>query len=183
MTGGVTAKGHDRIQFDFMLEGVRYRPTLLRTPSETNLRWARRYLDGIKRRIADGTFSFTEDFPDFRHLKMVPERGSPKTCSEVFDSYLAHCAARVTKHDMATATLSTCRRVLDGFWRPKIGALRFLDIRYSMLVTIADGATWSKKTYNNGISILRRAFKFGYRDYPERHDPTSGSASSLCAAD
>jgi integrase len=36
---------------------------------------------------------------------------------------------------------------------------------------VADGKRWSKKTYNNAISILRRAFEFGYRNHPEQHDP------------
>jgi integrase len=62
--------------------------------------------------------------------------------------------------------------VLNTFWRPKIGDMPFLAVRYSMLVRIADEAPWSKKTYNNAISILRRAFKFGYHDHPDRHDPT-----------
>src|ERR1700719_790693 len=46
-TGGVTAAGPARIRFDFQFEGVRYRPTLRRTPTETNLRRARQQLDGI----------------------------------------------------------------------------------------------------------------------------------------
>ena len=78
---------------------------------------------------------------------------------------------------MASITLASYRRVLDGFWRPRIGAQRFLDVRYSTLVKIADNAAWSKKSYNNAISILRRAFKFGYRDHPEKHDPTLGLKS------
>jgi integrase len=41
-----------------------------------------------------------------------------------------------------------------------------------------DEACWSKKTYNNAISVLRRALKFGYRDFPERHDPTVGLKSA-----
>ena len=53
-----------------------------------------------------------------------------------------------------------------------------LDIRYSTLVSLADEAHWSKKTYNNAVSVLRRAFKFGYRDHPERHDPTAGLRSA-----
>lgn len=166
LTGGVIPAGADRIRFDFRFEGVRYRPTLLRTPSESNLRWARQHLDGIKRRIASGTFSFAEEFPDFRRLRKVPDQGSPKTCAQVFDAFLAHCASRVTRHDMASITLASYRRVLDGFWRPPIGAQRFLDVRYSTLVRLAGKATWSKKSYNNAISILRRAFKFGYRDHP-----------------
>lgn len=69
ITGGVTAKGPRRIQFEFWFEGVRYRPTLLRTPSEANLRQARRQLAGIKARITTGTFSFAEEFPEFRNLR------------------------------------------------------------------------------------------------------------------
>jgi integrase len=96
----------------------------------------------------------------------------------VFAAFLTHCASRVAKNDMAPITLTSYRAVLDGFWRPKIGARRFLDIRYSTLVSLADEAHWSKKTYNNAISVLRRAFKFGYRDHPERHDPTAGLKSA-----
>jgi hypothetical protein len=79
---------------------------------------------------------------------------------------------------MATVTLACYRRILNGAWRPKIGAIRFLDVRYSTLVKIADEANWSKKSYNNAISVLRRAFKFGYRDYPEELDPTSNLRSA-----
>jgi integrase len=41
MTGGAVDKGRSRIHFDFKFEGVRYRPTLQRLPSEANLRRAR----------------------------------------------------------------------------------------------------------------------------------------------
>jgi hypothetical protein len=85
-SGGVTVAGRERIQFDFNFGGVRYRPTLPRTPSETNLRHAREHLVGIKERIDAGTFSFAEEFPDFRHLNKVPDEGCPRTltCSTPF---------------------------------------------------------------------------------------------------
>jgi integrase len=170
-TGGVTVAGRERIQFDFTFGGVRYRPTLLRTPTETNLRRACEHLVGIKERIAAGTFSFAEEFPDFLHLDKVPDEGCPRTCADVFDAFLAHCEARVAKSDLATVTLTSYRKLLNNIWRPRIGAIRFLSIRYSTLVQIADDYDWSKKSYNNAISVLRRAFKFGYRDYPEKPNP------------
>jgi integrase len=40
-----------------------------------------------------------------------------------------------------------------------------------MLVKIADAKRVGKKTYNNIVSVLRRAFEHGYRDHPERHNP------------
>jgi len=52
----------------FMLEGVRYRPTHKQNPTEANLRRAREHLKAIKERIRLGTFSFVEEFPDFRDL-------------------------------------------------------------------------------------------------------------------
>ena len=60
---GVRAKGKDRIEFEFKFEGVRYRPTLQRAPSEANLRRAYKQLLDIKLRIKTGTFNFEEEFP------------------------------------------------------------------------------------------------------------------------
>jgi len=154
-----------------MLAGVRYRPSLLRTPTETNLRRAREHLVGIKERIVRGTFLFAEEFPDFLHLNKVPDEGCPRTCAHVFDAFLAHCESRVAKNDMATVTLASYRKILNSTWRPQIGARRFLSVLYSTLVKVADDAHWSKKTYNNAISVLRCAFRFGYRDYPDKHNP------------
>jgi integrase len=51
-------------------------------------------------------------------------------------------------------------------------------VRYSRLVTIVNARTWSKKTYNNAISIVRRAFDYGCRDHPEQHNPARGLRSA-----
>ncbi len=147
ISGGVRAAGARRIQFTFVLAGVRYRPTLPWTPTEANLRRARHHLIGIKARIVAGSFSFAEEFPDYRHLNRTPREGSARTCGLVFEEYLAHCQARVARHDLAAVTLTTYRRTLDHTWRPAIGARRFLDVSYSELVQIADTPRWGKKTY------------------------------------
>jgi ribosomal protein L20 len=39
------------------------------------------------------------------------------------------------------------------------------------VVAVADGHNWSKKTYNNAITVLKRAFDFGYRDRPFHENP------------
>jgi integrase len=157
---------------------VRYRPSLLRAPSEANLRCARTQLAAIKERIAAGTFSFADEFPDFRDLNRLRGGGAPTVCGAVFDAFLSHCEARVTKNDFAPITLATYRRALNRYWRPKIGTLPFLSVRHSTLARIADERPWCKKTYNNSISILRRAFKFGYRDHPDRHNPAAALESA-----
>jgi len=174
LNGGVSALGRDRIQFDFELEGVRYRPTLKRAPTETNLRRARLQLQGIRERIARGVFSFAEEFPAYRFMKDVPGVPVLKTCNELFDEFLAHTRSRMAKNDLAFATAESYRKILDYVWRPAIGRRAFEQVRYSELVKVADSHAHSKKTYNNVISALRCAFDFGYRDTPEKHNPASG---------
>lgn len=177
-TGGVAAAPRERIQFDFRFEGVRYRPTIRRPPSEANLRRARERLQAIKQQIEVGTFSFAEEFPDYRYLHRLTGTAAVRSCNQVFDEFLAHCSSRYARQDMAFATLSSYRKVLNGIWRPALGKQLFHQVRYSSLVKIADSRVWSKKTYNNAISIVRRAFDFGYRDHPEHFNPARGLRSA-----
>src|SRR5260221_11220311 len=103
---GVRSLGKDRIQFDFEFEGKRYRPTIERAPSEGNLNRALKQLEGIKERIARGTFSFTEEFPKNRFMKDVAKavtRG-PRLCDQVFDNFIQHCESRLAKKDLAFGT-------------------------------------------------------------------------------
>jgi integrase len=178
ITGGVIPAGPHRIQFDFRIEGQRFRPTLPWVPHESNLRRARAYVARIKAQIAAGTFSFADEFPRFKGLSKLPPPLRARTCGEVFDAFLSHEEARLARGDLAAVTVSRHRRILDHVWRPHLGALPLLGITYSMLVQIADAYPCNKKTYNNAISALRRAFAFGYLDYPERRDP---SAALKCA--
>jgi hypothetical protein len=108
----VSGFGADRIQFDFELDGVRYRPTVKREPTEANLRRARKQMADIKRRIVEGVFTFAEEFPDYRLIKQVA--GAPpvqRTCNQVFDEFLLECQSRVAKKDLAYVT---------GRWSPRI---------------------------------------------------------------
>jgi len=172
---GVSAFGADRIQFDFELDGVRYRPTVKREPTEVNLRRARRQMADIKRRIAEGRFTFAEEFPDYRLIKQVV--GTPaaqRTCNQVFDEFLLECQSRVAKKDLAYVTGRGYRKLLAQIWRPAIGTRLFGEVRYSELAKIVNAYEWTKKTYNNAISVIRRAFDYSYKDHPEKHNPAVG---------
>jgi len=170
-TGGVVAAPHGRIQFDFILDGIRYRPSIKRPPSEANLRRARERLEVIKHQIHLGTFSFADEFPDYRFLPRLSGAANVRLCNDVFDDFLAHCEARLKRNDLAAATVQSYRKILDDIWRPRIGCLVFDQVRYSRLLRIADNRNWGKKTYNNVISVLKRAFDFVYRDRPLYENP------------
>ena len=170
-TGGVVAAPRGRIQFDFTVNGTRYRPSVKRPPSEANLRRARERLEAIKQQIRHGTFAFEDEFPTTDFLQHLTGTSNARLCDDVFDAYLEHCEARLRRNDMAAATVRSYRKVVDCIWRPHLGNLVFSQVRYSRLVAIADGHAWSKKTYNNTISVLKRAFEFGYRDRPVHENP------------
>ncbi|HEY4211557.1 MAG TPA: DUF3596 domain-containing protein [Steroidobacteraceae bacterium] len=173
-TSGVSAVRNERIRFDFKYQGKRYRPSILKPPTQANLRRAREQLIWIKRHIADGTFCFEEEFPNFRDLDRALSAISPCTCNQVFDAFVAHSEVRVKLSDLANSTLCGYRKIIDGIWRPAIGPLQLRSVRFSVLLNIIDRERWSKKTYNNAISVLRRAFEFGFNDYPESHNPATG---------
>lgn len=170
----MTPKGSNRMQFDFEFDSVRYRPTLERAPTEANLRRARKQLDDIKARNADGTFSFAEEFPDFRNVDQIDGAVGRCICNQVFDQFMSHAQSRLAKHGLAFATVDGYRKILDAVWRPKLGAEIFERVKYSTLVKIADAAHFKKKTYNNVVSALRCAFDYGYKDHPEKHNPAAG---------
>ena len=79
----------------------------------------------------------------------------------------------MAKNDMAFVTVEGYRKMLKQVWRPEIGKEVFLKVRYSRLVKVVNGFKWGKKTYNNVISAIRCAFDYGYRDWPEQHNPAS----------
>jgi hypothetical protein len=77
------------------------------------------------------TFSFEEEFPDYRLLHRLSGDSKARLCSEVFDAYLAHCESRLQRDDMAAATVRSYRKTLDGVWRPQIGQQIFYHVCYS----------------------------------------------------
>lgn len=159
--------------FDLHIDGRRFRPTMPWLPTDANLKRARERMRVYRAQITAGTFSFTREFPDYRGRKRLGIPAQTFTCSEIFDAFLEHTAARVAHDDLAPSTLASYRQILNYTWRPKIGHMPFLGVRYSTLIKIADAHTGSKKTYNNLVSAVRCAFAFGYRDHPEQRDPAA----------
>ncbi|MFC4314174.1 Arm DNA-binding domain-containing protein [Steroidobacter flavus] len=186
LSGGVQAKERDRIEFTFVFNNKRYRPTLQRTPTEANLRPAREQLKDIKRRIDAGTFTFIEEFPDYKFRDQVEASSaedSIRTCKQVFDAFIAHCDMLVEMNDLAFSTVDGYRKILDSVWKAAIGDDVFEEITYSQLAAIAAAHTRNKKTYNNVVSVLRCAFEFGYKDHRPPVDPfTIDEGETIIAA-
>ena len=75
----------DRMDFTFWMDGVRDRQTLRRVRTEATLRLARMQVADIKRRIANGTFSCAEEFPDDRYMRKLGDTAARAHLQELFD--------------------------------------------------------------------------------------------------
>jgi len=172
-TDGVAAAGPDRIRIDLRIGGKRIRPTLRLAPTEANLTQARQARAFMVMQIKQGTFRLAEIFPEYaaRHGLRVP--ATAQTCADVFDLFAHHLAAQAARHELTPETVEEYRRILNRCWRPALGPLPFLSITYSMLVKIADGGSWSAKTYNNALRCVKGAFAFGARDHAGYHNPAA----------
>jgi integrase len=107
-------------------------------------------------------------------LHRVSNSPTSETDNDVFDDFLRHTESRVSKGDLAFATLQGYRKILEAVWRPKIGHEFFDDVKYSTLVKIVDRKVGiKKKTHNNIVSTVRCAFEHGYRDKPEKFNPAA----------
>lgn len=159
-TGGVS-ESRGRCQIVFYFQGKRYRPTLTLNYTPSNVRAAQRIKADIDRRIADGTFDFAVEFPEYQRLAAVPglTHARRPTFNDVADDYLA------SLEGIAHSTKVGYTNVLAAFWRPKIGTRYIDDIRYSDLKKIIAAHPWaSVKTRNNYLSIMKVVFEYAMVD-------------------
>lgn len=187
-TGGVRAKGN-RIQFDFTFQETRYRPTVNQTPTEVNLRNARKRLEAINRRIRNGTFNFAEEFPDYKFIdEVAPTSDAPtfrvvalawlksirsETDFSTFESYRKILGFNIWEIE-GNPEPNNKRRRVRGFWLPAIGEKLMPDIRYSDLTNVlADHPFGSRKTRNNVVSVVRGAFDYAVADKIIKESPAA----------
>lgn len=172
-TGGVIPKG-DRIQVTFQYQGKQYRPTLNWKPTQTSLRQASKLREKILEQIRQGTFSFTEHFPDYRFISSVGADDPGRTWGAVADDYYASIGG------LEYATRESYRKII-AFWKTRnlaetdkmpLGRRTFTHIRYGELARFIGAHRWgSNKTRNNKVSVLRRVFDFGYADIEGKRNP------------
>jgi integrase len=160
-SGGVIASGNNtRIRFDFSYQGVRYRPTLPIVPTEKALQLARKRLEAIEGRIRNGTFSFADEFPEYRFLERVAPTAEVPLFRVVAAQYL-----NSVKSSLEYATYESYRKIIDSFWNPKIGDKLIPDIKYSDLTTeLGNYPFGSRKTRNNVVSVVKQVFAFAIAD-------------------
>jgi len=164
-SGGVRAK-NGRIEYDFEYQGKRYRPTVDITPTETNLRNARIQRKRIVNDIRNGTFVFAQEFPGFKYLSGTPNNVERPRFETVADLYLDSIRSEV-----AYSTYESYRKIIESFWKPRLGKKVIDEIKYSDITTELNNLPVGKKTRNNIVSIGRGVFNFAKHDHLIKESP------------
>jgi hypothetical protein len=87
---GSSPPGSETLEYD----GVRYRPTLKRSPGEANLKRARKQLGEIKHRINAGSFILRRSFPTIDSSRMCSCRRSGAPAIRFSMSHVRRMARR-----------------------------------------------------------------------------------------
>jgi integrase len=166
--GGVEIRERS-IRITFTLDGRLHRETV-RTggepipPTPANLRYAKRLAAEIRDKIRFGTFVYADYFP----ASPSASTGQGSTVGEQLALWLK------LQHAKEPSTLKGYG-IAVSWWTRSIGTKPLRALRHSdILGALATQPTWSGKTRNNKVSVLRQALDLAIRDDAIRSNPVAG---------
>lgn len=167
--GGIEVRDSS-IRVTFTLDGKSIKRTLKTggkpiPPTPANERYALRLAEEIRQRIRFGTFRMADYFPD----------DADATTGEVL-TIGAHLTTWLSlQHDKEASTRKGYTVAVE-WWKQRLGEEKPLQaIVYSdVLKALATEPTWSGKTRNNKVSVLRRALDLAIRDGKLSASPIAG---------
>lgn len=130
-------------------------------PTPANLRYAARIVAEIRDRLRHGTY---------RHADYFEADGTSRgdTVAQVLERWLA------TLVDRPASTLRGYRFATD-WWRSKLGDKPIARlVRSDILTALASEPTWTGKTRNNKLSVLRQALELAVADGALTTNPAGG---------
>lgn len=166
---GVEARDNS-IRLTFTLNGEPCRETLRAggkplPPTPANLKYATRLAADIRRRIALGTFDYSEFFPD----SPKAAQAAPNTFGTLADLWLD------SKGQLEAATLDQYATAVR-FWKGLLGEhTPITDLTYQVLSSKIGKHPWpSPKAHNNYLIALRGIFAFEYSGRRSGDNPLIG---------
>lgn len=166
VAGGVEVR-ETSIRIHFTLDGKSQKRTLKTNgkpvlPTPGNIKYAHRMADEIRQRIKFGTFQLADYFPD------DATSGHATTVADRIDLWVK------LQVDKAPSTVRGYQVAAD-WWKAQLGGKPIKALVHSdILSALATEPTWSGKTRNNKVSVLRQALQLARRDGVISTDPLAG---------
>lgn len=159
---GIEARG-ESIRIAFQWQGRRCRETLKLPPTKKNMAYAAGLRAEILRKIALGTFQYSDFFPD----SPKADKGSSPTFLKLARQWMDG------QTHLAYATEKEYRAMLNRYWVPRLGGLEIRAITHGLLLEVIASHTWSGKTRNNAIGPLKAIFDMAHQDGLIDNNPAS----------
>ena len=157
------------IRISFVLNGKPRKETLKTDgkpmpPTPANVKYATRLAGEIRERIKHGTFIYSEYFPASKNATT----GHGTTVADQLDLWIG------VQTDKEASTLKGYR-VAVSWWKKHLGTKPLKALKHSaVLEALATEPTWTGKTRNNKLSVLRQALELAIRDGDITANPTVG---------
>jgi len=140
--------------------GVRCRETLKLSPSEANLRFARRMHAAITHEIAIGTFDYKKHFPNSNRAALFSDSLSGHIrVKEALQSFLS-----AKKRTLAESTYASYESAVRHHLIPAFGHLKLKDLTTHSIRQWLGGLTISNKRINNLLIPLRGMLEDAFAD-------------------
>lgn len=147
---GVEAHG-DTLRIWFHYNGERVREQLELRPTPANKDIAAKWRAKIVSEIEHETFSYAVHFPNSPRAKA--DRRSFKAVGEAWLEL---------QHELAKSTRDAYRKILRGYWIPKLGTKAFAAVTPGDVKrAIKEAGFKSGKTRNNAVSVAKLVFAYG----------------------
>jgi len=159
--------GVKSIRLSFQYKGVQCRENIKLEPTKSNMKYVERLKAEVERKIAIGTFSYSDYFPDSK-TKTALLFGDKVLLLTVKDGLQRYIASN--SRNLAPSTLreyeSSQRMIVKGFGDKLVATLATSDVREWI-----NSLTCSNKRINNMLVPLRGMFKDLYVDGIIERDP------------
>lgn len=137
-------------------------------PTPANIKYATRLAAEIREKIRQGTFSFGDYFPASKNATT----GHGTTVGDQLDLWLG------LQTDKESSTLKGYRVAVE-WWKARIGSRTLKALVHSdILAALSTEPTWTGKTRNNKVSVLRQALVLAMRDGALKSNPLDGLEAS-----
>ena len=158
IAGGVEVR-EKSIRIIFSFEGKQRKETLCLNseplaPTPANVKYATRIAEDVRTKVANGIFKYADYFPQSPRAK----EDGVETLGEFMEVWFAQL-------QLKSSTLSEYRRMIDNFWKPKLGHVKMRKATHSHITTALKAGTWSSnRTRNNMLYLLRGVFNLAVAD-------------------
>jgi integrase len=166
---GVSVRGEESIQIEFMFKGKRCRESLKLSPTDKNLAYASRRRISLLSKIERGDFDYTTEFPKSRSaIAKASKNGCHILVKDAMNDWLVSCQKR-----HAYSTVRDYNSAVRFHLEPRFGHYTLDELNRQEIETWINGLEISAKRINNILIPLRQIMERAFHDELIDNNPMS----------